>query len=95
VYRGWRLGSCKKTGKLCSSGIGTRPSCLHWFQGDDSGSERDSESVILRDVFFFLACNVMHFVENCFFAGEDDRGEWTHVCADVCLSESCAAFWGW
>ncbi len=37
----------------------------------------------------------MHFVENCFFAGEDDRGEWTHVRADVCLSESCAAFWGW
>ncbi len=35
-------------------------------------------------------CNVMHFVENCFFVGEDDRGEWTHVCADVCLSESCA-----
>jgi hypothetical protein len=52
VYGGWRLGSCKKTGRLCSSGIGTRPSCLHWFQGDESGSERDAESVILRDVFF-------------------------------------------
>jgi hypothetical protein len=55
VYGGWRrLGSCKKTGRLCSSEIWTRPSCLHWFQGDDSGSERDSESVILRDVFFFF-----------------------------------------